>query len=52
MLRLADFSFVLKGLHSCVAGFVDPGESLDGAVRREVREETGVQVCKISAKAC
>lgn len=29
---------------SCLAGFVEPGESLEQAVRREVREEAGVQV--------
>ncbi|ORX81315.1 hypothetical protein K493DRAFT_320706 [Basidiobolus meristosporus CBS 931.73] len=30
------------GMYSCVAGFVEPGESLEEAARREVREETGV----------
>lgn len=30
--------------YSTLAGFVEPGESLADAVRREVREETGVQV--------
>jgi NAD+ diphosphatase len=29
---------------SCLAGFVDPGESLEEAVRREVMEEAGVAV--------
>jgi NAD+ diphosphatase len=33
-----------EGLYSTIAGFVEPGESLEDAVMREVREETGVQV--------
>ncbi|RKP44153.1 NAD(+) diphosphatase [Trinickia fusca] len=32
------------GRYSLIAGFVDPGETLESAVRREVAEETGVQV--------
>ncbi|MEN9705707.1 MAG: hypothetical protein RLZZ393_1586 [Pseudomonadota bacterium] len=32
------------GRYSTIAGFVEPGESLEDAVRREVREETGVGV--------
>lgn len=32
------------GSYSALAGFVDPGESLEDAVRREVREESGVRV--------
>lgn len=32
------------GRWSTLAGFVEPGESLEDAVRREVREETGVLV--------
>ena len=30
--------------HSCLAGYVEPGESIEGAVVREVLEETGVPV--------
>jgi NAD+ diphosphatase len=32
------------GLWSCLAGYVEPGESVEEAVRREVREESGVPV--------
>ncbi|MEO3434450.1 NAD(+) diphosphatase [Inquilinus sp. CAU 1745] len=33
-----------KGMHSTLAGFVEPGESLEAAVMREVFEESGVRV--------
>ncbi|NNF60852.1 MAG: NAD(+) diphosphatase [Gammaproteobacteria bacterium] len=33
-----------EGVYSTIAGFVEPGESLEDAVRREVQEETGVNV--------
>ena len=33
-----------QGAYSVLAGFVDPGESLEDAVRREVEEESGVRV--------
>lgn len=40
-----------EGRYSTLAGFVEPGETLEGAVIREVREETGVQVdrCRYAA---
>ncbi len=31
-------------MYTCVAGFIEPGETIEEAVRREVREETGVEV--------
>jgi len=33
-----------EGMYSTLAGFVEPGESIEAAVRREVREETGISV--------
>lgn len=33
-----------EGMYSLLAGFVEPGETLEAAVRREVAEETGVRV--------
>ncbi|MCZ6763876.1 MAG: NUDIX domain-containing protein, partial [Alphaproteobacteria bacterium] len=35
------------GMHSVLAGFLEPGESLEDAVAREVREEVGVAVTDI-----
>lgn len=35
------------GVYSCQAGFVGPGESLEDAVRREVREEVGVELADV-----
>ena len=33
-----------KGMYSTLAGFVEPGESLEEAVVREVKEEAGIDV--------
>lgn len=33
-----------EGMYSLLAGFMEPGETLEAAVRREVAEETGVQI--------
>jgi NAD+ diphosphatase len=37
-------NFPLPGMYSTLAGLVEPGESLEDAVAREVREETGIVV--------
>ena len=36
-----------EGRYSTIAGFVEPGESLEDAVRREVYEETNIKVGKV-----
>lgn len=33
-----------KGMWTCLAGFIEPGESIEEAVRREVMEEVGITV--------
>jgi NAD+ diphosphatase len=37
---------------SCLAGFMEPGETLEECVRREVREESGVRVGRVKYLAC
>ncbi|NIZ14157.1 NAD(+) diphosphatase [Phaeobacter sp. HF9A] len=37
-----------EGMYSLLAGFVEPGETLEAAVRREVLEETGVRVGRVA----
>jgi NAD+ diphosphatase len=36
-----------EGLYSVLAGFVEPGETLEEAVRREIKEEAGIDVKNI-----
>lgn len=38
-------------MYSCLAGFVEPGEDLEGAVVREVAEEVGVRVGNVTYRA-
>jgi NAD+ diphosphatase len=43
-LLLARSRHFMPGMYSVLAGFVEPGESLEEAVVREVREEVGISV--------
>ena len=36
-----------EGMYSLLAGFVEPGETIEAAVRREVAEETGIKVAAV-----
>lgn len=36
-----------NGMYSTIAGFVEPGESIEDAVHREVEEETGIRIDNI-----
>ncbi len=44
---LAKSSRVTRNFYSLIAGFVEPGESLEQTVAREVKEETGLEVDNI-----
>ena len=35
------------GMYSLLAGFLEPGETIEAAVRREVAEETGIQIAQV-----
>ena len=38
----------LKGVYSALAGFMEPGESIEEAVRRELFEEAGIRVGEVT----
>jgi NAD+ diphosphatase len=35
------------GMYSCLAGFIEPGETMEDAVRRETMEESGIKVGRV-----
>ena len=41
-----------EGLYSLLAGFMEPGETVEDAVRRETREEAGIQIGRVRYLAC
>ncbi|XP_063312806.1 NAD-capped RNA hydrolase NUDT12 [Pelobates fuscus] len=40
------------GMFSCLAGFIETGETIEDAVRREVEEESGVKVGHVQYVSC
>ena len=41
-----------EGFYSCLAGFMEPGETMEAAVRRETWEETGIRVGAVRYLSC
>jgi NAD+ diphosphatase len=39
------------GMYSCLAGFVEPGETIEDAVRRETFEEAGIKIGQVAYHA-
>ena len=35
------------GMYSCLAGFLEPGETIEDAVRRETKEESGITIGRV-----
>ena len=40
------------GMYSCLAGFMEPGETIEAAVRRETNEETGIRIGAVDYMTC
>ncbi|XP_061874451.1 NAD-capped RNA hydrolase NUDT12 isoform X2 [Colius striatus] len=40
------------GMFTCLAGFVEPGETIEDAVRREVEEEAGIKIGQVQYVSC
>lgn len=38
----------VQGVYSCLAGFVEPGETIEAAMRRETMEETSIDVERVA----
>jgi NAD+ diphosphatase len=37
----------VPGMFSCLAGFIEPGESMEDAARRETQEESGIKIGRV-----